>query len=264
MGVASSRFAVFGVGSHLVGIPADRVKEMFVLPEIRVPPGIPAHQRGVARLRGSVLPAIDLRVCLGLTSSGVEVDAFVQLLVDREQDHRSWLGELEACVREGRKFTLATDPRQCRFGKWYYGFKTDDPVLRMALDAFEQPHADIHGLAQQAEALLAEGHAAQAQQLVERARTGVLAELIGIFARTRTLVREQRKEVGVTVQLGGRDAALIVDRAEAVTEVEPLPEKDDPLRGGALESHLVERMGRWKGSNAPVLLLSLEKVAALR
>lgn len=257
------RFGVFGVGPHLVGIPADQVQEMFVLSDVRKPPGLPAYQRGVARLRGAALPAVDLRVCLGHPSAEAELADLLQLLRDREQDHRSWLAELDASVREKRPFKLATDPHRCKFGLWYYAFKTDDAVLRGELSRFEQPHAEIHGLAVEVEALKARGDHEGALQVVERGRRGQLALLIELFERTRKVIQEQQREVGVLVRLAGRAAVLVVDRAEAVAELEELGAADDPLATGALRVDLVPRLARWRGSAQPVLVLDLERVAAL-
>jgi len=257
------RFGVFAVGPHLVGIPAEQVQEMFVLTDVRKPPGVPPHQRGVARLRGSALPAVDLRVCLGHASAERELADLVQLLHDRERDHRNWLAELEASVRERRPFGLATDPRKCKFGQWYYAFKTDDAVLRGELARFEQPHAQIHALAAQVEELKSTGRFDAALQAVERARLGLLTELIGIFERTRQAVVTQQREVGVLVRLGGRAAVLVVDRAEAVAELQELEAGDDPLAGGTLRIELVPRLARWKGATQPVLVLDLERLAAM-
>jgi purine-binding chemotaxis protein CheW len=217
----------------------------------------------VARLRGSALPAVDLRVCLGLDSAEVEVAALVQLLRDREEDHRRWLGELDASVMERRAFTLATDPRRCKFGQWFYGFKTDDAVLRGELAKFEQPHAAIHALALEVEAMKQRGEHDQAHLTVVSARTGLLQQLVDQFERTRRTVLEQQKEVGVLVRLAGRAVVLVVDRAEAVVELEAIAATDDPLAGGALAVDLVPRLARWRGASQPVLILDLERVAAL-
>jgi len=261
--MSDSRYGVFGVGPHLVGIQAELVQEMFVLTDVRKPPGIPAYQRGVARLRGSALPAVDLRVCLGHPSAERELADLLQLLRDREQDHLAWLTELEASVREGRSFGLATDPRRCKFGQWYYAFKTDDAVLRGELARFEQPHAEIHALALEVEALRLRGDRDGAQRVVERGRQLQLAQLVVIFEQARRALAEQQKEVGVLVRLDGRAAVLVVDRAEAVVELEPIEAADDPLAAGSLRVDLVPRLARWRGAAQPVLVLDLERVAAL-
>jgi chemotaxis signal transduction protein len=261
--VIDTRHGVFGVGSHLVAVHTSALQEMFVLPEVHRPPGVPAHQRGVVSLRGTVLPAVDLRVCLGFVSAERELDELVRLLEAREQDHRNWLAELERSVAERRPFGLATDPRKCKFGQWYYAFKTEDPVLRGELARFEQPHATIHQLALQVESLKAADRIAEAHELVERTRTGLLAELVQLFQRTRDVLRAQHKEIGVCSRLGDRQVVLIVDRADAVTELEPFEAGADPIRDGVLRTELVSGLARWKGAPQPVLLLDLPKLAAL-
>jgi len=259
----SSRFGVFGVGPHLIGIPVALVKEMFVLPEIRRPPGLPGYQRGLATMRGSALPAIDLRVCLGLESASIELEATLELLREREQDHRDWLTELEASVRENRAFTLATDPRICKFGQWYYSFKAEDAVLRGELAQMERPHAAVHALAGQVEALKTTARKQEALDLLEGARRGVLEELVLLCGRIRQALRDQQREIGVTTVLGERRTVLIVDRAEAVTDLNRIPDADDPLVSGELQADLVHRMARWSGSKAPVLLLDVARIATL-
>jgi len=258
-----TRFGVFQVSSHLVGVPADHIHEMFILGDVRVPPRCPAYQRGAAVLRGSVYPAIDLRVCMGHVSARTEHESLLAQLSEREEDHRRWLAELEASVRERRPFTLAIDPRRCKFGLWYYAFETDDPVLRGVLDEFERPHAEIHALASEVEALQAAGRGDEAVRRIAEARTGLLASLLDVFQLTRAAMREAHKEIGVTVELAGRRAVLVVDRAEAVADLEEIGGPDDPLANTALPVELFARMARWRGSAAPVLVLDLAQVARL-
>lgn len=257
-----NRCGVFGVGSHLVAIHASVLQEMFVLPEVRRPPGCAPHQRGLVDLRGTVLPAFDLRVSLGLESAQAEMEALVELLRQREQDHRNWLDELGRSVAERRPFGLATDPRKCRFGQWYYSFRTEDPVLRGELVRFEEPHAQIHALALEVEKLKASGGFEEAQRQVEGTRHGLLSELLERFARLRDTVREQHKEIGVCARLDGRAAVFIVDRAEAVAELEPFPREDDPVAAGVLQAGFVRSLARWKGAKQPVLVLDLARLDA--
>lgn len=259
----SARYGVFAVGSHLVGIPVDRVREMFVLRDVRHPPGMPSHQRGVATLRGTALPAVDLRVCLGLPAASAELSGLIELLQAREQDHRAWLDELEGSIRERRRFDLATDPHTCKFGTWFYAFRTDDVVLRGELARIEAPHTAIHALAAEVLALQARGDHAAALAVVDRARAGLLGELVRLFGAVRKAVVSQHREIGVVVSLAGRTTVLIVDVAEAVADLDLLAEEDDPLASGQLLLDLVQRIARWKGTQKPVLLLDVERITAL-
>ncbi|MFT3912832.1 MAG: chemotaxis protein CheW [Anaeromyxobacteraceae bacterium] len=261
--MSGDRYGVFAVGNHLIGVPAAQIHEIFQLGEVRVPPNCPPEQRGLAVLRGNVFPALDLRVCLGHVSAREESEALAALLGEREEDHRRWVAELEASVRERRPFRLATDPRKCKFGQWYYAFKSDDAVLRSELAKFEEPHARIHALAIEVGKLVEAGQLDRALERIEQTRRGLLATLVEQFERTRAALHDARKEVGVTVELNGRRSVLIVDRAEAVADLEPIAAEDDPLAAGTLPVDLVRRLARWRGSPAPVLLLDVERVGNL-
>jgi purine-binding chemotaxis protein CheW len=81
---------------------------------------------------------------MGLTSAVEETESFCALMQQREQDHRNWLNELEA---SSRPFTLATDPHQCAFGKWYDKFKAENAWVAALLKKFDVPHRQIHGMA---------------------------------------------------------------------------------------------------------------------
>jgi purine-binding chemotaxis protein CheW len=248
---------VFSVGDHLVGVAVANVQEMFVLPEVHAPPNRAPAVRGLLRLRESVLPVIDLRVCLGLASSTVELEKLIELLAMREKDHLDWIDELERSTREARAFTLARDPHQCKFGVWYDAFRTDNGVLRTELARFGEPHARIHALAQEVEGLKATGRTDDALAVVDGARVGVLGELRATFASVGDVMRREHREVGVTVLLGSQRVVMVVDAAEVVAELDDVAEHDDPIRGDALRTPVVSRLLRWKGSPRPVLLLDL-------
>ena len=57
-------------------------------------------------------------------------------------------------VKENGKFTLARDPHQCAFGKWFDNFKTDNIAVSEVLKKFDAPHKRIHALADEIEELL--------------------------------------------------------------------------------------------------------------
>jgi len=256
----SKTTVVVAVGTHLIGLPTAAVQEMFVLRETARPPGLPPGQRGVVTLRNKVLPVLDLRMILGLADARSEVDAFVELLRAREQDHRDWMDELEASAREQRPFTLATDPRQCQFGKWYSTFHTDNVVLGGQLRRFEDPHARIHALADEAVALQQSGRAAEVPGLLAEARTGLLTELVDLFEATCRVVLQEHREIGVVLQMAGRPFVLAVDRAEAVKQLEAFEGGGDPLADSGLKNELFLGLARFSERDEPVFLLDLARL----
>jgi chemotaxis signal transduction protein len=78
--------------------------------EVASIPNMPDFVRGAINLRGRVMPLVDLRKRLGMVSASEETSEFIRLMMQREQDHKNWLAELEASVRERREFKLTTDP----------------------------------------------------------------------------------------------------------------------------------------------------------
>ena len=113
-------YVVTGVKDLQLAVSAAYVQEIIRTPRWHAVPNTPRHIRGVINLRGKVLPLLDLRLRMGLPSALEDVEQMIAMLVAREQDHILWLNELLGAVNEGRPFTLARDPTQYMFGKWYY------------------------------------------------------------------------------------------------------------------------------------------------
>jgi chemotaxis signal transduction protein len=221
-------FLLFQVKNSLYAVGAENVREIVILPSVTAMPNLPPEIRGVINLRGKVLPLVDLRVKLGLPSAKTELDELVQLLHDREQDHRNWLTELEHCVREQRPFKLARDPHQCRFGVWYDRFQTENTLLKMALAKMDAPHQAIHASADQVLRLVEQGDSNGALRLLEDRRDHELAQLIGLFNEIRQLLREQVRELAVVLGHGDNRLAITIDQVEAVERIpegniEPMP-----------------------------------------
>ena len=99
-------WAIVEVKNQLFAIATQDMREMVVMPEAAQVPDVPDYIRDVINLRGRVLPVVDLRKRMGLASALEETEAFCTLMLQREQDHRNWLNELEASVKERRPFSL--------------------------------------------------------------------------------------------------------------------------------------------------------------
>lgn len=252
--------AIFGAGPHLVGIPSAQVQEMFVLPAIHRGPETRPPFRGLTRLRDMALAALDLRACLGVPSAESELQDLVGLLEAREQDHQVWLEELEACATEGRAFTLATDPAACTLGKWLQVYQPESGVVRAELARLHAPHAQVHAVAAEVLAAAATGDIEGALRRIKATRHGALESVKRLFASIREAVVREQREIGVAVTARGKRFVLVVDTAEAVASLEPLPADRSPVQSGVLDLPGVVGMAFWRGSTAPVLLMDVERV----
>jgi purine-binding chemotaxis protein CheW len=63
--MTAARYLAFHVDGVEYALEAVRVREIVPLPPVTRVPNAPAHVRGVANLRGRILPVVDLRVRLG-------------------------------------------------------------------------------------------------------------------------------------------------------------------------------------------------------
>lgn len=253
-------WVVFSTQNTVLAISAENVQSMVITPQASAVPYTPEYVRGVVNLRGVVVPLYDLRVRLGMTSFLREVEDFCSLMDQREQDHKNWLRELEASVREQRDFTLATDPCKCAFGKWYDAYKPESYTLKMLMRKFDAPHRIIHSIAAKALSLEKEGDAEAALKVIESCRNKELAELIRLFDKAKKIFRQNSNEVAVVIEHQRNLVALAVDKIESVEHLNEQSLDEPPETfGGDRETELVRYTARRKDGSV-VLVLDLEKL----
>lgn len=204
-------------------VSVDHIVELTRLADHSVAelPQSPPEVLGTLQLRQTLVPLVDLRVLLGFDSMKRETEAVIALLDAREQDHVNWLNELETSVREGREFSLTTDPHACKFGKWYdalmgnkqelAAFTNRNLALRSVLEAFDGPHQQIHGLAERVGGMVHAGRADEALAVIELARETVLGSMMRLFEKARSLVRELRQPLVMVVDRDGARAGFLID-----------------------------------------------------
>ena len=254
MAATLSSWVVVQVQKELFGINCGAVKELTAVPAVTRMPKQPPHMRGVFNLRGKVMPVFDLRTRLGLPSLKDEDQAFIAQLRQREKDHRAWMAELEASIREKRAFGLTTDPHQCAFGRWYDSFRSESLLLTGLLKKFDGPHREVHAVGARARALFEQGKADEALVQIETARRGALHRLLDSFAAVYELLAQEAREVAVVVD-AAQPRALAVDSVVSVEALShgPPSESDEVL--GRWKSDLVTQIARRRNGGALVLLL---------
>jgi chemotaxis signal transduction protein len=258
-------YVVIGAGDQKFGVPVEFVREMVPMPQVVKVPNAPDHVRGVINLRGKVLPLVDLRVRLGMLSCADESQSMIQMLEEREEDHRQWLNELETSLSEGREFGLARDPHQCAFGRWYDAYDSHSGLAQcLAMDSvlikFQDPHNRIHAVADQALDLAARGKMEGARALIERTRDTTLSEMVELFAEGKELIAQTRRELALVLADNGRAAAISVDLAESVEMVTRVEGQD--LCGVAhlgLDRGLVTGFGRRRKDDSLIMLLDVSE-----
>lgn len=255
-------WAIVELKGQLFAIATEDMREMVMMPDAAQVPGVPEYIRGVINLRGRVLPVVDLRKRMGLVSALDEAEAFCELMQQREQDHRNWLSELEASVKQRRPFTLTTDPHKCKFGLWYDAYRAGDPWVAAVLRKFDAPHQRIHGVAIEIEKLKARAQYGEADQLVSETRDGLLANLIKLFSELKDLVREAERETAVILADGHRSFAISVDVARSIEKFPPGDIEEISSLARVSHNGVVRRLAKRAKSRDVVLIIETDSLMA--
>lgn len=190
---------------HIVPLPADFIAES-VVPERFV-------------FRQMPLSFVSLWGCFGKVSEHAEFGEILTMLPQRRQDHIDWLTALEASICSGVPFVKARNPRECAFGKWYYGYRPRNQGLSLLLAQFEAPHAAIHGLANDLLALSEAGRRADALRALEEARHTSLAVMLRLFDLVQERVTCLKRRVAVIIGEGEPFCALGADGVRDIVQV---------------------------------------------
>ncbi|MGQ9818453.1 MAG: chemotaxis protein CheW [Candidatus Kapaibacteriales bacterium] len=214
-----TKYVTFRIGPNVYCISVDYVQEMIVLPELMQMPNLPEYFNGVFELRNVVIPVMSLRKKFSMKTIEAENLELVELLRARRQEHIDWIGELERSVEENRPFRLTTDPRKCKFGLWYYNFKTDNVVFRTILDDFDEPHRKIHQIGIDVEEYKKNSQFDKARELIEQTRSSALRTMLELFDSTEKFLLQPQKKIGIVLRKDNFNLAIEVDKIISVSEV---------------------------------------------
>jgi purine-binding chemotaxis protein CheW len=241
---------------RLFALPAESIREIVLMPPHSPLPHAAPHVRGVINLRGRVIQLVDLRIRLGMTSLQDELKETTDMLTAREQDHKNWLTELEASIRQKRPFTLARDPHTCEFGKWYDHFKTENHTLASVLFKFSVPHGKIHAVADVACGYADTGDFDRAFAVIEAAHNRELKRMIDLFEEARSTFCHSARELVVVVNLQGENFALSVDSVESLEKIEYDTIEDIP----PIVQGITMQTARRSKTQEIVLILDIEDI----
>lgn len=253
-------WVIFKLMDEQFAFSARYVKEMVAMPKVVAMPQSPDHIRGVINLRGKVMPVMDLRLKMGIDSLIAETQSLIDLLNQREQDHKNWMVELEASVREKREFKLATDPHKCAFGIWYDNFETENRILDTCLKKFDTPHKKIHGIAIEVKKMEEKEDFDSAYNIINRTREHELAEMINLFEEARTLLVESNREIALVLEYEERTMVVSVDSVTSVEKHSMDSIEDMPETTFTLANDCIDGIGRRGDGNQLFQILNVEKL----
>lgn len=219
------------LGKHDFALPLRQVRYVSAMPADFSHAGADAEDFFL--FEGTALSYVPLWDVLKQESSYKEYADLLEMLPQRQQDHRDWMGALETSLRQGVAFSKARNAHDCAFGKWYYSYKPTDRRLALLLGQFEIPHVHIHGLAERLLGLAEQGRRDQALAEFQEAEHTVLADLMRLFESAKALVTELQRRIVVIVGEGERAYALGADGVRDIVAVPPERVQRNSASGGA-------------------------------
>jgi purine-binding chemotaxis protein CheW len=248
---AITQLVTFKLGLEEFAFQMERVREILRVERPSEVPGTPKHVLGVLTVRGNILPVIDLRVMLGLSSLESEVVADATDLSTR---FKAWLTAAGETVRSGAGKIDASGAETVR--KWMADCTTSSQALMEVLGKMRTANDRLLRGVTQTQSLAAEPAKAQEhfQQEVE-APAQLVITLLGEFqSNVKENIREDQRLI--VVQAHGALLALLVDK---VREVLNMPKRQiDPPPQNLSENRNVELSGIAKLDNGKRLILLLD------
>jgi len=134
---------------------------------------------------------------LGLAKSIMQSKEIDRILAQSELDHLMWAQKVSTGVinPETKKLTVQVDPRQCNFGKWYYGegrknAEQTAPYLNTALAGMDDPHARLHHSAEKINEFLDRGDKEGARHHYLQEARPIMEGLVATFGQMREEVKK--------------------------------------------------------------------------
>ena len=221
--LSNENWVIFRIDKNLWALSGTCVQEMLMVPTINKIPELPGYFRGVMNLRGRIMPVVDMRMFLGLSSN---VEGMRTMMAARKQDHLNWLTELKASVTEKRPFCLTTDPHKCKFGLWYDSYQPESLLLSTLLRQFDAPHKAIHAVGTTVSQYYAEKNYDQAIALIDRTWDLEMHEMVRLFDEISKLLNESMREIVIVIKIHDHYVGLAVDSVigvETLTDITPPP-----------------------------------------
>jgi chemotaxis signal transduction protein len=247
-----TQLVTFKLGLEEFAFHMDRVREILRVERPSEVPGTPKHVLGVLTVRGNILPVIDLRLLLRLSSLESEV---VAEAADLSARFKAWLAAAGETVRSGAGKLEASGAETVR--KWMAECNTSSQALMEVLSKMRTANDRLLRGVLQAQSL-ADSEPAKAREYFQQEVEASAQQVIKLLDEFQTSVKENIREDQrlIVVQAHGSLLALLVDK---VREVLNMPKRQiDPPPQNLSETRNVELSGIAKLENGKRLIMLLD------
>lgn len=216
---------IFSLCEYTYAINSKHITGIAVTPESITPvPSAPEIYRGIVNIRGDVYPVLDMRRLFGYNTLENEYAEFAETIEQHKRAHLEWADELKRSVESNTDFSLAIDPHKCKFGSWYYGFKSNSRSANQLLKRIEEPHTALHNTAE----LIANERrepdspekSRKTDELMQLVFDEYIPQITDIMDEAVRRYKSYYRETMITFSNGESRLAIVVDRVLAVDKIE--------------------------------------------
>lgn len=269
-----SPWLIFEIKNVLYALNCSKIQSIMKRPEAAEGvcthlPDAPDYIRDMLRIRDNVVPTLDLRRLYGIASVDEEYHVFQEMIDRRKTDHENWMNTLKKCMATGEDFTLARDPRECAFGKWFYHHlenqAQDNQIIEFALRKLEEPHRELHEMADKMLPSFQGGDEdawkASRQEIMRRAEEKLMPQILTLLDEVKNAFYHRYQEKLIVVEEGDKRIAVIVDDVKAIDQLEHVDGREQ--FGEMMQSRYIYSVGRGKKINDIVLMIKAEELLTL-
>ncbi|MFK7991709.1 MAG: chemotaxis protein CheW [Sandaracinaceae bacterium] len=245
---SGARYVVFRIARGLYAIEERYVVEMQGLSELAPHPHGSAAVRGVARVRGRLVPVVDVRFRMGLPPRAARIQEQHDSLRREREAHQKWV----ASVVESPEAELPSHA-SCGLREWVRSHLGGSEDLASLVERFETADTELHDALAAARSQALSGASHAAGELIEEVKEGPVVALEHILSRVEASIHGGAREIVLYVDVNGVWRGLVVDAVEAVTVLAPGTQQDFDEGGG-----FVTAMASASGFKDGVFVLDLE------
>lgn len=257
---------VFLLDEVSYGINTAMVQSIMKCPEeIVTLPDAPHYIRGVVRIREEIMPVLDLRHLYGFPSVEEEYADFKTMIDQRKEDHERWLEALVHSAETGEPFGLATDPRQCAFGRWYYAFASEMHQINFVLKKVEEPHRKLHEAALEMLDCSQEHDACRRdiclKTALKTAQEELMPQILTLLDEVKEIFHHRYQEKLIVIEGEKRKLAVVVDDVKAIDHL-TIAEGQEKF-SEMTRNQYIASVGRGAKSEELILMVRVESLLDL-
>lgn len=255
---------IFGIQEELYAVNSAYVEYITPLPETGLTkvPDMAKARYGLMPFQEGYVSLLSMRTLFGLSTLEDEYEMFKDMIEHRKQDHLDWVEELKRCTHEEEPFTLATDPHQCAFGRWYDSFVSEQPSINSHLAKIDDPHKRLHQTAGQIVQCCGTEKGLDpdcTQSILMELEQEIVPMVVGLLDETKEIFSSHYREMVIIIEEGQERIGLIVDSVRSVDQLDMVDDKLEAAQS-IRHSEYISKVAKLSEADQVVFILDEHKL----